>query len=80
MTEEVKNSLSQLLKQFSPNQPFTIEELTRQLLSSKELVWQHYHEIEAQNHIEQYLKDEGLVQEYGTTTLYNLTKKALESK
>ena len=79
MAPEAKETLLRLLKQFSPDQPFTVEELTRQYLSEKGLPWQNVHEVEAQGEIDKYLKEQGLVKEYGQTTLYNITPKVNQS-
>ena len=63
------------LKSIKPDQPFTVEDLVRTVGQSLGGQWAGIFEIQAQEDIEKYLLDQGLINEYGSTKLYTIDKK-----
>jgi len=71
MTEEGRQKIIGYLKSIKADQPFTIEDLVRTLGRDSGEQWAGIFEIQAQGDIENYLLEQGLIKEYGTTKLYN---------
>lgn len=73
MTTENEKELIEILKTFHPTQPFTIEELLRNLGKSKDQKWDGIFEVQAQEEIEKYLlKRELIIDTKKTSKLYNI--------
>jgi hypothetical protein len=70
--------LRNILKEYAPDQAFTIEELTRKYLQEQGYGWQGYREVETYSFVEDFLKEQGLIKEYDKTTLYRITDKVKE--
>lgn len=74
MTQEGQQRLNDYLKSIKPGQPFTIEDLVRNIGRDSGEQWAGVFEIQTQDEIEKYLLKQGLIKEVGTTKLYNTTK------
>jgi hypothetical protein len=70
MTQELQQKIIKYLQDLKPLQPFTIEDLVRNLGKSHGEDWKGVFEIAIQDEIEKYLVEKGLIKEYGTTKLY----------
>jgi hypothetical protein len=75
MTEKGQQIINDYLKSIKPNQPFTIEDLVRTVGQNLGGQWAGTFEIQLQEEIKNYLIDQGLINEYGTTKLYTIDKK-----
>jgi hypothetical protein len=73
MTQEGRQKLIDYLKSIKPGQPFTIEDLVRNLGRDSGEQWAGVFEIQAVGEIEKYLLEQGLIKEVGSTKLYNAT-------
>lgn len=73
MDSAAKEIINQILKETPKDQPFSIEAFSREYLRRKEgLGWQGVFEVELWGLLEDYLKENELIKEYGQTTLYRL--------
>lgn len=71
MDNSAKEIINQILRETPSDQPFSIESFSREYLRRKEgLGWQGVFEVELWGMLEGYLKENGLIKEYGKTTLY----------
>ena len=75
MTEKGQQIINDYLKSIKPNQPFTIEDLVRTVCQNLGGQCAGSFEIQLQEEIKNYLIDQGLINEYGTTKLYTIDKK-----
>jgi hypothetical protein len=72
MTNESQQKIENLLKEIPKDRPFSIEEFVRTLLNKDGERWHGVWEVQAQVEIEEYLNNRGLINEYGTTKLYQI--------
>ena len=78
MTEKGQQIINDYLKSIKPNQPFTIEDLVRTVGQNLGGQWAGTFEIQLQEEIKNYLIDQGLINEYGTTIRYTIDKKVIK--